>query len=176
MNICTCARLGRALLLASVLAVGSVWLVGCDDEGGGSNPAGGGGKDTGGDIEGTWVTHVEGIEMKTVIGNGVFTGYSAGMLINKGTYTVDGNKLTTKVTHIHGEGYASLGLGFEPTWYTVDQYMELPMIKMLLAVNDEMVNNNLAELYKEQTATFNVSGDKLTITNKDGTKTVYTRK
>jgi len=146
---------GRTLILATVLAVGAVWLAGC---GGDDNP----GSTTGGAIDaainGTWVTS-DGNEEWT-FNNGSFELVYGGSLFLKGTYTTNDGKLTYSVTHAYG-GYTSFAGLLQPKWYTRSE------LKAALNAEETTLNG----IFFTESGTYLVSGSTLII----GT-TIYNKK
>jgi len=134
-------------ILVMVLIFGMT-VVGCDD----------GSTDNGVDpaLNGTWVGSVEGVEGGYTFNNGSIEISINGTPATKGTYTTSGNKITVKQTQLYGTNY-----GLEPKWYPI----ETGLIEA--GAPDEII----AQATSQQTLTYTISGNILTITNQGQTIT-----
>jgi len=185
------------LVLMAVVLVLALVFTACGDEGS-SNDEKPGTSETDTALNGTWVFtdgDIVRFEIKFDSGNFEtsvgFPSYTGPY--QKGTYTTNGNKMTMTLTHIHGGNIiANGGTGFQLKWYTKSELKPLLVAyyEALMEENDEAhaiigddvgayVDANLNEEFKVQTATYSISGNKLTFTTTYNDETVtgtYTKK
>jgi len=143
-------------ILVIVLAFGMTF-VGCGDGAGGTDPA----------LNGTWsCTERYNDEVvfttELTLNNGNLEQKMNGTPYMKGTYTTSGNKITLTVTHIYNRD--------ESKWYSKAEIKKTGML------SDKEIN----EMFAPQTATYSISGNKLTIIdiNEEGhtATTIFTKK
>ena len=94
--------------------------------------------------------------------NGTWESSFNGIPQLRATYTISGDKFIQQVTHAYG-GSNSLylnNLGLAPQWYTKDQ----------------IKGSDVDTLFIQNTLTYSLSGNTLTVTHGSGTTTIYTRK
>lgn len=135
-------------------------------------------------LNGTWASE-DGYEIK--LNNGSFEASTNGMEMIKGTYTTSGKNITMQATHVHS-GMAltaadNIELPFAippipPGWYTKTQ-LKLILKGGLgayfeLLGGDAIVDLMVDSIFEEETGTYSVSGNTLTMTIYNRT-TTYTR-
>jgi len=128
-------------------------------------------------LNGTWVT--EGFEM--TLKNGKFEEYLDGVSWRKGTYTANNGEIITAPTHLFGRGFNKLfGVteeesGIEPKWYAINDFagvFKSALIKMGFSESEaeqeaDVFVNTMNSANK--TATYNVNGNILNLTNDEVT-------
>jgi len=104
--------------------------------------------------------------------NGNFEVSINGVLNSKGTYVISNGKMTQTTTHINGELFDLMGsqTGFESKMYTLDE-----LNKALEDIDPMFAGYFNNPMFSEQTQSYSVSGNKLTLTD-DFCKATYTRK
>jgi len=138
-------------ILVTVLVFGMM-VVGCDNDstGGGTDPA----------LNGTWVNEYEG---ELILDNGKFE-YPGSM---KGTYTTNGNSIKITVTHLHGDMMEGDIMELDSKWYT--------KAELKAAAGPSISDEELSAYFSSFSATYSISGNKLTLTLEGDTET-YTKK
>lgn len=111
-------------------------------------------------LNGTWISTQKGMEVELKLANGSFEESVDDILLQKGTYTTNGNNITLQVTHLHGSAYE-----LEARWYSINELLTI------LKVPDEFI----AE-FEFSTATYTISGNTLIIMTTEGETITFTRK
>jgi hypothetical protein len=126
----------------------------------------------GADLIGTWVNS-DGLE-KQFHKDGTWEVSINGMPNTKGTYTIDGNTITRRMTHLHGGVFDDL----ESQWYTESELYSYMSENDMFAYLALFPFERQTEIY-----TYSVSGDTVTFTytgtDRDETETftqTFTRK
>jgi hypothetical protein len=121
---------------------------------------------------GTWVNS-DGIELQ-YHNNGSWEASTNGIPNTKGTYTIDGNTITRKMTHLHGGVFDDL----EPRWYTESELNSFMIEKNIYTYMALFPFERQTEIY-----TYSVSGNTVTFiytgTDRDEAETftqTFTRK
>ncbi|MDR2741573.1 MAG: hypothetical protein LBB98_05385 [Treponema sp.] len=121
---------------------------------------------------GTWVNS-DGIEIQ-FHNNGSWEVSTEGIPNTKGTYTMEGNTITRKMTHLHGGVFDDL----EPKWYSESDLTSLAFEKNIFTYMALLPFERQTEIY-----TYSVSGNTVTFTytgtDRDETETftqTFTRK
>ena len=117
-------------------------------------------------LNGTWVSE-DGITIIFDNGNYEILGES------KGIYTTNGNKITVQATHWYGD---STDIHFDSKWYTKEEYrvalkasyVDLFGSYMSDAAIEQSVNSTIDSMFRADTTTYYISGNKLTITDDYG--------
>ena len=109
----------NGLLILVMTLVFAVALTGCDN---GSGVGNGGG--TGGGAAGVTDLALNGVwrdqsGSQFFFNNGNFDIFVGGMPNSRGTFTTNNNDLIMRMTHIHGNVFLEINLGFGSRWYTV---------------------------------------------------------
>ena len=105
----------------------------------------GNGGGAGSALNGTWVNANDGND-EIFLNNGSFVLSSRGNPVDRGTYTISGNIITLRTTHIHGTAYPYLHL--DSRWYT--------RAEMLQIIGSEFLD--------DITATYSIRGNTLILT------------
>jgi galactose mutarotase-like enzyme len=126
----------------------------------------------GADLIGAWVNS-DGLE-KQFHKDGTWEVSINGIPNTKGTYTIDGNTITRKMTHLHGGVFDDL----EQKWYSESDLTSLAFEKNIFTYMALLPFEKQTEIY-----TYSVSGDTITFTytgtDRDETETftqTFTRK
>ena len=115
-------------------------------------------------LNGSWVVFIEGAESKYIFRDGNFDIVLEDIIISKGTYTTNGNNITIRITHVHGEIFGGM---FEYELYSIDELKESPMGPFIsLLLPDEILIT---------TMNYSISGNTLAMTTRSGETTIYTR-
>ncbi|MCL2410164.1 MAG: hypothetical protein FWC97_00840 [Treponema sp.] len=116
-------------------------------------------------LEGSEVTFYDGIVEATV----------GGMLITRGTFTAEDGQLVQTVTHIHGDLFIMAGMyEFESMLFSMDE-LTAAFAEMDPMMGDMMDALLSQPMFSEQTATYSLSGNRLTLTDEFGV-TTYVRR
>ena len=143
-----CTVFGILAIITLVFA-----FIACDDgSNGGTDPA----------LNGTWVDQDSFWESK--YNNGNWEGSSNnGILQNKGTYTTNNGKRTSKTTHLWGKA-VWITIDLEPRWYTKAE---------LRSFDIDSLDTLMPEAY---TTSYSINGNTLTLTHNGGYTNVLIRK
>jgi len=138
-------------VLVIVLVFGMT-VVGCDDGSGGeTDPA----------LNGTWVGNDEyGSSIELHCNNGSFEQIFNNRPYTKGTYTTSGDKVTIKVTHLHGDAFIMVVA--ESKWYTKAEAKTALKSNPVVwgeTLTDAEIDELLNSYYNTRTSTYSVSGN-----------------
>ena len=131
-------------ILIMVLAFGMT-VIGCNNDPDNGN----------GNINGTWILTERNDIFGMTFNNGNYEGSTNGHPTVKGIYTINGDKITSTLTHINGD-FFKLG---ESKWYTKD---ESP--------------TQYHVMFTTETGTYSINGDTLTFIDENGETVVWKRK
>jgi len=109
----------------------------------------------------TWVSDHETLIFNN---NGTFENKVDGISYFKGNYSTSGSNISLKVTQINGAHPQFAAAGYESKWYTRAD------LKAFLGLSDAELDEEL-----NQTGTYTLSGNKLTLTWQNGGTSIYTK-
>ena len=142
------------LTLMAAISLALAFTFGCS-----SDESSGGDSDTGG-LNGTWVSDQYQYHQELTLNSGNYEESFNNIPYGKGIYSVNGEKITMKRYHVWGKCvYFSNNEGLDARWYT---QVEL--------------GSNYDGYFLEQTATYSIGSNILTITWDGHTPNVLTRK
>ena len=126
-------------------------------------------------LNGTW--NISG-SSKAVLDNGSYTAYDNDILVQKGSFTTSGNKITITPTQIYmgadTAAYLSETLGITiagDKFYSKSEALALPVPAAFKDAWTEEVN----DMFKPQKGTYSVDGNTLTLTDEDGHVETWTK-
>jgi len=130
-------------------------------------------------FDGEWVSD----ENVMYMNNGSFEmhiflipGNSTSIKALKGTYTISNINITITPTHVNGDwlnaAYFDVNV-FPSKWYTKSEIKTA--LKGVLSITDAEFEEQFGKMFKEQTGTYSLSGNNLSIIDTNGKKTQYTR-
>ena len=149
-------------ILAMVLVFGMT-VVGCDN---GTTD-----KDEDG-LNGTWITSSMGLLAEIKFNNGNYETFTNGKAGIQATYTISGNRITLKVSRIHGEYIGLMGYEVDSKWYSFSLELKMALMEYM---TEEETNDFVNQMFSQQTFEYSVNGNTLYITTMGETIT-YTRK
>jgi hypothetical protein len=113
-------------------------------------------------LNGTWVYSMEEGEIKYMFLDGnyeniisIFEDAINDLVIFKGTYTTNGNKISLTITHLHGDVFEGM---LESKLYSVDELKESTFSSMFLI--DEFLISEIDYSLSENTLTMTEEGEK----------------
>jgi hypothetical protein len=86
----------------------------------------------------------------------------------KGTYTISGNKLTLRITHIYGGSLVGVlyGLTDDTKWYNKEEFADTATV-FLSSPPEPLSAEDVEDIFGPTIYTFSVNGNKLTMTTKN---------
>jgi len=172
---------GVSIVLACLMAL---VFVSCEDSVSGAND--GGGPEAA--LNGTWVhRNAWGEEEILIFNNGNFEILNNGLPAQMGTYTISGNYLIIRTTHIHGAGglgvsdgnYGTIDILLGSRWYSRSELISVIENRLQSAgvpswsIADTIWH--IEHFFGPRTVIFTLSGNVLSITS-HGETTTYTRR